>query len=140
MNRYTFEEVSVGQKVSFLYEIDEEKMFLFKEITGDINPLHNSPEYAHEKGYEEKVVYGMLTGAALSTLAGVYMPGERSLIHSVNIKYLKPVYISNCPLTVEGEVKEKDDRFRFIKLNFKFTDKKGDKVAKGDMQVGFLED
>ena len=98
MNHYTFEELEIGHEEEFVYELNQEKMDAFKMITNDINPLHNDLEYAKEKGYSEKVVYGMLTVSALSTLAGVYLPGEKSLIHSVEINFNKPVFLSNCPL------------------------------------------
>ena len=89
-------------------------MNMFMTITGDKNPLHTNLEYAKEKGYSEKVVYGMLTSSILSTLAGMYMPGEHSLIHSVEINFVKPVFLSKCPLKVKAKVVEKDDRFNII--------------------------
>ena len=139
MNHYTYEELEVGHLESFSYELNEEKMDLFKTITNDINPLHNDLEFAKEKGYSEKVVYGMLTTSILSTLAGVYLPGEKSLIHSVEINFTNPVFLSNCPLTVSGVITEKDDRFRVITIKYTITDIKGVKVSRGKVKVGFLD-
>ena len=100
MKNYDFSDIEIGLEESFIYELTEEKMQKFLEITGDINPLHNDINYAKEKGYNERVVYGMLTASALSTLAGVYLPGKKSLIHSIDLSFVKPVFISNCPLKV----------------------------------------
>ena len=77
MNHYIYDELEIGHEESFDYDLNEEKMEAFKMITKDINPLHNDIEFAKSKGYPNKVVYGMLTSAALSTLAGVYLPGEK---------------------------------------------------------------
>lgn len=138
MNHYTYEEIEIGHEESFTYELNEEKMKAFLMITNDINPLHNDLEFAKEKGYSEKVVYGMLTASALSTLAGVYLPGEKSLIHSVEISFNNPVLLSNCPLEVVGKVIEKDDRFKQMTIKYTITDNNNTKVSKGKMKIGFL--
>ena len=138
MNSYTFEELYVGQKESFVFELNDKKMELFCNITGDINPLHNSTEFAIEKGYSEKVVYGMLTSSCLSTLAGVYLPGERSLIQQVQIKFIRPVFVSSSPLTVNGEIISKDERFRNIEIKYDVFNNKKEKVLRGNMTIGIL--
>ncbi len=74
MNKYKFEDIKIGLKEEFKIPITEEKIKLFGQITGDYNPLHNDLEFAKSKGYNERVVYGMLTSSFLSTLAGMYLP------------------------------------------------------------------
>ncbi len=139
MNRFSIKELEIGHEESFVFELDERKVKQFLMITNDINPLHNDLEFAREKGYSEKVVYGMLTASALSTLAGVYLPGEKSLIHSVEVNFVKPVFLSRCPLTVVGKVTKKDDRFSRITIKFTIIDKMDEKVSRGTMKIGFLE-
>lgn len=139
MNEFLYNDIYIGQVVDFKFEITEEKMKQFLNITGDINPLHNSKEYAREKGYDEVVVYGLLTTSALSTLAGVYLPGKYSLIHSIEVSYSKPVFVSSSPLKVKGEVIEKDDRFSRITVKFSILDKNNVKVCRGIMQIGVLK-
>ena len=138
MNEFKFEEIQVGTSVSFNYVIDERKMKMFYEITEDGNPLHANIEYAKQKGFKENVVYGQLVAAALSTLAGMYLPGKYSLIHSIETLFLKPVFVSECPLKIEGIVESKDDRFKIITLKFKIFNIKNEKVCKGKMQVGLI--
>ena len=135
MNAYTYEEIEVGHKESFVVKVTKEDMDRFREITGDINPLHRDETYAREKGHESCVVFGMLTASYLSTLAGVYLPGERSLIHSVNTKFSGAVYVGD-ELTIEGTVKEKNDTFRFIVVKVLIKNQKGEKVLKAEMQIG----
>ena len=122
-------------KESFQVTLTQEMQDLFLQITGDENPLHRSFEYAKNKGYEDKVVYGLLTSSFLSTLAGMYLTGERSLIHSVETKYQKPVYIGDT-LTIEGEIDEKNDTYELIRIKIIIRNQKGEKVVKGRMQVG----
>lgn len=135
MNEYTFEEIEIGHKESFTVSITEEMMQKFLDITGDINPLHNDEDYAKSKGNPGRVVYGLLTGSFLSTLAGVYLPGKRSLIHEVKIKCAKPVYIGDT-LTIEGVVEEKHDAFSLLVIKASMKNQNGQKVCRAVMQVG----
>lgn len=139
MNEYLFDEIQIGHVVEFMYDIDENKMQMFREISGDTNPLHNDLDYAKELGYSEKVVYGQLTAAVLSTLAGVYMPGKYSLIHSIETSFAAPVFVSKCPLRVVAKVKDKDERFRYIVLKVDIFDTSGAKVCKSKMKIGVLK-
>ncbi len=138
MNHYTFDEISVGQEESFCVTLTDEMMESFKNITGDVNPLHAEEAFAKEKGYETKVAYGMLTASFLSTMAGVYMPGENSLIQSVEIKFSKPVFPGST-LKFTGKVSEKNDTFQFILLKVTATSESGEKVLKAVMQIGVLK-
>lgn len=139
MNNYKFNDVNVGLKVEFKFNISPKKMADFLSITGDENPLHCNNKYAMTKGYEEPVVYGMLTASVLSTLAGMYLPGKYSLIHEVEVKFLKPVFISKTPLKIKAEIVEKDKRFSIIILKYAIFDIENTKVCKGFMKIGFLE-
>jgi len=138
MNRYSFEEIHKGLKESFSVTVTEEMMKAFRDISGDINPLHTDKGFANSKNYPDKVVYGMLTSSFLSTLAGVYLPGENSLIREVEVKMKKPVFVGD-ELTVTGEVSEVNTDFRIFTMNVTITNGKGEKVLRGKMQMGVLE-
>lgn len=138
MNEYTYDEITIGQEESFQVTVSEEMMEQFLQITGDVNPLHRDAAYAATRQYVDKVVYGMLTASFFSTLAGVYLPGRYSLIHSVETKFLRPVYVGDM-LTVSGTVKEKEDAYRMLILNLLIKNRKGEKVVKGTMQIKVLD-
>ena len=138
MNRYTFDEIVPGQTERFSATISAELMEEFRRITGDVNPLHCDDEYARQRGYKGRVVYGMLTSSFYSTLAGVYLPGERALLHSVETKLLKPVFIGD-ELTIEGKVAEKHDVFRTIVVKATITNQLGEKVSRATIQIGVSE-
>ena len=115
MNHYSINDLSIGHKEVFTVEVTTEMFNKFREITGDINPLHNDEDFARNLGHKGRVAFGMLTASFLSTLAGVYLPGERSLIHSVETKFTKPVYIGDV-LSISGEVTEINDTVNQIVL------------------------
>ena len=137
MNRYTYEEIENGHKEQFEVEITSEMLDRFCEITGDCNPMHSDEAYAASKGYKGRICYGMLTASFLSTLAGMYIPGERSLIHSVETIFKNPVYVGDT-LTVIGEVASKNDNFKVLELKVQIVNQDGKKVVRGKMQVGVL--
>lgn len=138
MNHYSFAEIEIGMEASFQTEITREKMNAFRVIIQDENPLHTDEAFARERGYSSCVAYGMLTASFLSTLAGVYLPGKNSLIHSVETKFVKPVFPGDT-LLVSGKVKEKNELFSVITLQVTITNQKGEKVLRGSMQIGVLE-
>lgn len=139
MNEYRYEDIKIGHKESFTVTVTDKMMGSFNEITGDVNPLHNDEGYAVSKGYPGRVVYGMLTGSFLSTLAGVYLPGKRSLIQEVKLKFAKPVYIGDT-ITVEGEVEEKNDTYSLLMIKVTMRNQNGDKVCRAKMQVAVTKE
>ena len=124
MNHYTFEEIKTGMEEQFSVTITEQMMQQFREMFGG------------------KVAYGMLTASFLSTMAGVYLPGENSLIQSVEVKFVKPVFPGE-EITFTGKVSEINDTFRFLVLKVtgtvtgeKENERYGTKVLKAVMQIG----
>lgn len=134
MNSYTYNEIVCGQEETFCVEITDEMVKAFGAITGDQNPLHTDADYAKSKNYKDKVVYGLLTASFTSTLAGMFLPGKYSLIHEVEAKFPKPVYVGDT-ITIRGTVTEKDDKFQLLTLRVDIRNAKGDKVCRGQMKV-----
>ena len=139
MNDYSLKDLNIGLSHSFDVKITEEMMAMFQKITGDSNPLHTDNHYARSRGFPDRVVYGLLTASFLSTFAGIYIPGKKSLIHSLNVNLHKPVFIGDT-LSINGEVQDKDERFSCIKLKLKITNQDIVRVASGSMQIGVVDD
>ena len=60
MNRYGFDDLSVGMSAQFKRKIDGEVIGGFALISGDINPLHIDADYARGSGFKDQVAHGML--------------------------------------------------------------------------------
>lgn len=80
----------------------------------------------------------MLTASFLSTLAGMYLPGERSFIQEVLIKFVKPVFEGDV-LTIKGTIIEVNETFKRLVLKVVIANQNGQKVLRGTMKVGVLE-
>ncbi len=135
MNEYTFDEIKIGQKEVFETRITADMMDAFKNISGDTNPLHCDKEFANHQGFDDRVVYGMLTASMISTLAGVYLPGRYCLINTVNIAFTKPVYIGD-KLKITGTVMEKNQKFQYIVVKFFIENQNHSKVCRGKLEAG----
>ena len=135
MNHYTLAEMTPGLSESFTVTITEEMMARFEAITGDVSPIHMDAEYAQKRGYPGRVVYGMLGASLFSTLAGVYLPGEHCLLHGVECKFARPVFIGDV-LTVSGTVTEVNETFREITVKAVITNQNGQKVTRGVIRAG----
>lgn len=135
MNHYTFQELSEGMIESFQVVITKEMQEAFLNMSGDNNPMHMTDEYAREFGYENRLVYGMLTASLYSRLVGVHLPGEYCLFQQCDTTFNAPVYIGD-QLTVTGEIVEKHEGFKRIKVKAYIKNQKGKKVSRATLMVG----
>jgi len=137
MNNYTYNEIAIGDIETFTATITEDMMSGFRDITGDVNPLHTDEAFATKMKYDKKVAYGMLTASFMSTVAGVYLPGKYSLIQKVEAEFPSAVYAGDT-ISFTAEVVDKDDRFKTIELKVVAKNSLGKKVMRGKMRVGVL--
>lgn len=138
MNHYRLADLTPGVTKSFTVTITEEMMAQFYAITGDNSPIHMDADYAAGRGYPGRVVYGMLGASFLSTLAGVYLPGEHCLLHGVDLKFAKPIFIGDT-LTVTGVVDEVNDTFREITIKASIVNQDGKKVTRAVIRAGVAQ-
>lgn len=136
MNEYNFEDIHIGMSEEFSVQITQKMQDDFRQITGDINPMHSDDVYAQEKGFGGKLVFGMLTSSFFSTLVGVYLPGKKCLFQECkDIMFHNPVYIGDT-LNIKGEVKEIDDRFNRITIKAIIRNQNEKKVCSAKLIAG----
>lgn len=138
MNEYAIGDIEIGMEASFSKVITKEMEDSFRIISGDENPLHKDDDFARECSggkYKGHVAFGMLTASLYSTIAGMYLPGKYSLIHSLEeISFLKPVFAGD-ELTVSGEVIDKNEDLRLIVLKVKISNQDKKVVSRAKMKV-----
>lgn len=139
MNHYRFEDLKTGQTEQFVVTVDQKMQELFCQLTQDTNPLHTDEAYAESQGFEGCVIYGMLTASFLSALAGVFVPGAYGILHSVEVKFVKPVYAGDV-LKVTGTVTELNETVRLAVIKAEITNQKGEKVLRGKLKAGVLNE
>lgn len=138
MNAYVFADIPVGLTATFTKTVTLEMEDSFRIISGDENPLHKDDDFAKETGngkFDKHVTFGMLTASLYSTMAGMYLPGKYSLIHSFDeISFQKPVFAGDI-LTVTGEVVEKTEGLNLIILKVVIRNQDNKIVSKAKMKV-----
>lgn len=138
MNKYTLSELEVGMKAFLKKRITKEMEDSFRNISGDENPLHQDDEFAREISngrFPGHVVFGMLTASLYSTVAGMYLPGKYSLIHSFEeLSFLNPVFVGD-ELTVEGEVIDIEEGLGLIRIKVIIKNQNNKPVSRAKMKV-----
>ena len=138
MNHYTLAEMTPGLTESFTVTVTEEMMQAFERLTGDCSPIHVDENYAKARGYGGRGVYGMLGASFFSTLAGVYLPGEHCLLHGVECKFARPVFIGDT-LTVTGTVVNVSEAVAEAEIKAVITNQDGKKVTRGVIKAGLAK-
>ena len=81
----------------------------------------------------------MLTASLYSTLAGVYLPGKYSLIHSIDkVGFKKPVYSGDF-LTITGKIISKQDELKLIRVSVRIKNQDNKVVSKAEMNIIVLK-
>ncbi len=138
MNQYTLADMTPGLTESFTVTVTEGMMAAFEAITGDCSPIHVDADYAKGRGYPGRVVYGMLGASFFSTLAGVYLPGEHCLLHGVECKFAKPIFIGDT-LTVTGTVTNVSEAVAEAEIKAVITNQDGKRVTRGVIRAGLAK-
>ena len=138
MNEYKFEDLKIGLTESFEVVVTQQMMNDFLNISGDNNPLHVDEEFAKKQGYDNKVVYGLLTTSFISKLVGVLLPGKYCLLQGIETKYLRPVYVGDT-LTVTGTIDELHESVKRASVKVTIVNQDNKKILRGKVELGFLE-
>lgn len=99
------QDLKVGMEDSFEEVISIEKIKEFSRISGDLNPLHNDPDFAKELGKPNIVAHGAIQQYLISRLAGMYLPGKYCILKKIDTNYLLPIYPEQ-KVIVQGIIKQ----------------------------------
>src|SRR5471030_2966431 len=77
---------------SFDVDVTAADVDAFSQLSGDRNPLHTSAEYARSTDYGQPIVHGAFLVALVSRVLGMHIPGERSVILSLSVRFPKPLF------------------------------------------------
>ncbi|WP_026658264.1 MaoC/PaaZ C-terminal domain-containing protein [Butyrivibrio sp. AC2005] len=142
MNEYKLDQIEIGLEASFRKTVTTDMENAFREISGDDNPLHRDDEFTLAIGdgkFRKHVTFGMLTASLYSTVAGMYLPGKYSLIHSIDeLSFLRPVYIGD-ELEVTGKVIDKREELKLIVLKVVICNQFKEVVSRAKMKVIVLK-
>jgi 3-hydroxybutyryl-CoA dehydratase len=127
-----------GDKFEFFFSVTDNIHSGFIQLFDDKNPLHVDESFARSKGFTSEVMHGNILGGFLSYFVGECLPVKNVIIHSQEIKYVKPVYKGDR-LVLKAEVIDVFVSVNAIEFKFHFENKGTAKaIAKGKIQIGII--
>jgi 3-hydroxybutyryl-CoA dehydratase len=134
ISNFTFNELTIGQSVSFTRLVTDEHIQLFAATSGDVNPVHLDDVFAATTQFGKRIAHGMLVGAFISAGLAMELPGPGTVYLGQNLSFRKPVFIGD-ELTITLTVKEKRTDKPFVTIDCQVTNGEGKTVAAGDALV-----
>jgi 3-hydroxybutyryl-CoA dehydratase len=104
-----FDELSVGQSAETTRVVGVGDIEAFAKVSGDTNPVHMDDAYARTTSFGERIAHGMLSGAYISAVLGVKLPGPGAIYLSQSLRFRRPVRVGD-PVTARVTVKALDER------------------------------
>lgn len=92
MTRLRLDQVSVGDAYSEEVQIDEAAVSRFVGLTEDRAGIHVDRAFSARQGFSGLVVHGFLLSSRFSRILGMELPGENTVIGSVELNFHSPVY------------------------------------------------
>ena len=129
--------LKVGTQFQHSFTVDETVYFGFISLFQDNNPLHTNEQFAQAKGFKSKVMHGNILNGFISYFVGECLPDKNVIIHSQEIKYLKPVYL-NDKLEMKVVVDAYFESVQTIEFKFYFENQDRFKIARGKISIGIL--
>ena len=130
----TYDEIAVGDTATLVRTLRPEDIQMFAIMSGDINPAHVDPEYAHSSMFHEVIAHGMWGGALISTVLGTQFPGPGTIYIDQTLHFSRPVRVGDT-LTVKVTCKNKFDHNHHMILDCICTNQDGHKVIAGTAEV-----
>jgi acyl dehydratase len=96
-------EIQVGDTASMSKTISDEDVRTFADVSGDRNPVHLDDEFAATTPFKKRIAHGALSGALISAVLGMTMPGPGTIYLSQTLNFKAPVYIGE-EITAKLEV------------------------------------
>ncbi len=134
IENHTYDEIGVGDSASLTRILRPEDIQLFAIMSGDVNPAHVDPEYAHSSMFQEVIAHGMWGGALISTVLGTEFPGPGTIYVSQTLRFSRPVKVGDA-VTIKITCKQKFDHNKHILFDCLCTNQDGLKVIAGEAEV-----
>jgi 3-hydroxybutyryl-CoA dehydratase len=131
----TFDEIRVGDSATHARTITADDIDAYAKLTDDYNPMHMDDEFAKKNTkFGGRIAHGPMTLGLIAPVIGMKLPGPGCLLMSLNSTYLKPVRVGDH-VTATGEVAEKDEKRRAVRMALRFVNQHGEEVVRGEAWV-----
>lgn len=130
-----YEDIAAGMTLEHDYEITPDLARHFLDVFHDRSPIHVDARYARDAGFAGAVAHGSILNGFVSHLVGMKLPGRRSLLLTVELRFDGPSYVGDR-LRLAATVSQKVDTQRVVVLILRFQNlTRGTVAATGRAQV-----
>ena len=91
----TIDDIRVGASHTERVQFTAEKTAQFLRLSGDAAGIHTDESFSKGKGFENLVVYGFLLSLQFSRILGMELPGENTVIGTIDLSFHEPVYVGD---------------------------------------------
>lgn len=127
----------IGQSAQISKTITETDVYNFAGICGDFNSLHVNAAVAEKSIFGKRIVHGALVSSFISTVLGMYLPGEGTIYLRQEVNYRKPVYFEDT-ITARVVIREILENGNAV-LETSVLNQKGERVLDGTAVVKLPE-
>lgn len=131
---YTYDELEVGMSASFTKTISETDVYLFAGISGDFNPMHLNEEFAKMTPFGTRIAHGALPQSLIAPVLGMKLPGLGTVALEITVRFKAPTYFGDT-ITAVGEISEKLEKKRWVRMALRWTNQNDELVAEGSALV-----
>jgi 3-hydroxybutyryl-CoA dehydratase len=133
-----YHQLEVGQTFERDYAVTRQVYEDFLKLFGDASPLHVDADYARACDFPDVLMHGAILNGFISNFVGMHFPGGRGMELSVDIRFLKPVWVEDV-IRVQGKLAQKLDSHQVVVVHLSLTNKAtGEAVASAKVQLKMM--
>lgn len=125
----------VGMSATTKSLVTDDSIRKFSDVSGDVNPVHLSDEYASKTIFKKRIAPGIQIASYISAILANKLPGEGSIYIEQSLKFKKPVYIGDI---VETQVTITEINGSKINLKTEQFNQLGEKVVEGCALIKYM--
>ena len=133
IENFTISDLTVGQTDEIKIDINSDDVQRFAELSGDYSPIHVDEDFAKGKGFDGRVVHGMLIGSYISQFIGMRLPGRYGVLQSVDIRFRKPLIVP-ATISIKGEIINISQAVGQVSLKILVVDGLGNLLARANVK------
>jgi 3-hydroxybutyryl-CoA dehydratase len=126
----------IGFKGFFTKKVTDKDNILFRDLSGDSNPLHFQDEVARSVGFAGKISNGFVTESRIAAALVETFGSENTLVLALkkNTNFLKPVYMDD-DITATVEVVGRLESLQALKIKAGCFNQRNEQVVSTTMVI-----
>jgi acyl dehydratase len=129
----------LGRTAQRRVHVSPELVEAFITVSGDSSPIHVIDAAAVARGFEGRVVHGMLLGALVSAVVGTELPGPPGVLQEIKLSFRRPCYV-NDDIAIMLAVVDFVESVQVVQLRVSIANRDGIILASGSVQCGVKAD